>query len=87
MTNLETFRDTLAVILGELFASDPAYQYAVRQGVKPDLLALNLATGLNNGTASKDGEGVRHTCKALGIPHTYKGIRAYFATPTTPKGE
>jgi hypothetical protein len=38
---------------------------------------------LKDGTgANKDGEGVKRTCKILGIKHTYKAIQTYLCGGT-----
>ena len=74
--NLDRFHEELTKHYADLFADDPEsasrttpYAYAE--------LARKMTLGLNNGTANKDGEGIKRTCKALGINHTYKAIRAF----------
>lgn len=43
----------------------------------PEEMARKMTCGLAAGTASKDGEGIKRTCKALGIAYSYKAIREY----------
>lgn len=48
-----------------------------RQGIAPLLGKLaegKIATGLLDGSASKDGDGVKRTCAVFGIKHTYNAI-------------
>ena len=60
----------------QLFTTDPDYAYAA-SGPTPEELARKMTLGLDNGTANKDGAGIRRTCQSLGIRYTYKAIRAY----------
>ena len=46
----------------------------------PAELARKMTLGLDNGNANKDGQGIKNACKILGIPHTYKAIRAFLTT-------
>jgi len=73
---LQAFTDRLAIVYEDLFRNDPEYFYSASK-TTPSALAHKMALGLDNGTANKDGEGIRRTCKHLGIPHSYKAIRAY----------
>jgi len=57
------------------FETDPDYQLA--PGMTADGVASKMLAALDRGSASKDGLAFRRTCKALGIPHTYKAIHAY----------
>lgn len=43
----------------------------------PAALAEKFTAGLLDGTAGNDGDGVKRTCKDLGIKPTFKAIRAY----------
>jgi len=74
--NLDRFHEELTKHYTDLFAADPEYAYSASR-TTPAELARKMTLGLDNGTADKDGEGVRRTCKALGINHTYKAIRAF----------
>ena len=76
--NLETFNSTLAVEYARLFAEDLDYAYAAAR-TTPSAMARKITLGLDNGSANKDGTGIRRTCAKLGIPHNYKAIRAYLA--------
>ena len=76
--NLDTFCETLADQYRKLFVSDPAYAHVASQ-LTPDALARKMTLGLANGTANRDGKAIRNACRALGIDHTYKAIRAYLS--------
>ncbi len=75
--NIDKFRDTLCAEYARLFQSNPDYAYSASK-TTPEDLSRKMTLGLASGSASKDGEGIRNTCKALGIACTYKAIRAYF---------
>ena len=74
--NLDKFYERLKVEYEELFKTDE-YSYSASKTTPADL-ARKMTLGLDNGSANKDGEGIKRTCKAFGIPHTYKAIRAFF---------
>lgn len=69
----------------------PHYAYLATR-TTPDALALKITESLIVGTANKDGDGIKRTCKDLGIAYTYKAIRAYLGQmdferkPAYPKG-
>ena len=42
-----------------------------------------MMAALVAGTANKDGQAIKATCKRLGIKYTYKGIKEYFAADTS----
>lgn len=77
MTNKQRFEDTLSAIYRELFITDPNYSYSA-QTISPEALAHKMTDGLHKGSANKDGEGIKRTCKAMGIKQTYKAIQAFF---------
>ena len=77
-TNLDAFYGRLVVELRRLFREDPEYSYAASQ-TTPDVLAMKMTLGLDNGSASKDGKAVSATCKHFGIPHSYKAIRQFLS--------
>lgn len=54
----------------------PDYTMAAAR-TTPATLAEKMAAGLVDGSADKDGEGIKRTCKALGIKPTYKAIKAF----------
>ena len=76
MTNYIKFENALAATYHDLFKNDPEYAYSATK-TTPEALALKITAGLSTNTANKDGNGVKRTCKALGIPHTYKAIGAF----------
>ena len=55
---------------------DPEY-LAVFLKMPPEELAYKMMAAFEKGSANKDGKGIRRTCKALGIKHTYKAINAF----------
>lgn len=78
MTNPERFEALLCSTYRNLFAHDPEYAFAAGH-TTPEALATKMTQGLGTGDANKDGAGIRRTCRALGIPHTYKAIRAFLS--------
>ena len=74
MTQAQTFRDTLAGQYRELFTT-PAYSTAAAR-MTPEALATRMTDGLIKGTANKDGDGIKRTCKVLKIPYTYAAIKS-----------
>lgn len=74
--NQATFEQTLAKHYDILFSNDPEYSYA-KARTTPQALAGKMTYGLRVGSANKDGEGIKRTCKELGIKHTYKAIQEY----------
>jgi hypothetical protein len=82
MTGFERFTAALGQQYANLFVTHPAYRVHRTKGTNPDTLALDVTRGLLDGGADKSGAGVIATCRALGIPHTYKAIKAYLKEPT-----
>lgn len=76
MSALELFYETYVRHLTAAVQTNPG-TYAFNAGQVPDV-ARRMVLGLAAGRASKDGKALTATCKELGIPHTYKAIRAYF---------
>lgn len=74
-TQAQTFRDTLAAQYRDLFNTTDYAIAAAR--MTPEALATRMTDGLMNGAASKDGDGIKRTCKALKIPYTYSAIKSY----------
>ncbi len=74
--NLEAFNARLELEYIELFKT-PEYSYSASM-ITPSALARKMTLGLDNGTANKDGEGIKRACKHFKIAHTYKAIRAFF---------
>jgi hypothetical protein len=53
-------------------------EYALaRARYTPAAMAEKMTDGVVDGSANKDGDGIKRTCKALGIKHTYKAIGEY----------
>lgn len=71
----ENFIAELTAQYTELFKM---VEYAIAaKNYTPEALALKMTTGLIAGTANKDGEGIKRTCKHFGIPYTYKAITEF----------
>lgn len=75
-SNRERFESELTLNYIRLFAEDSEYVYSAAH-ITPEALAAKMTASLTTGSANKDGKGIRRTCKALGVPYTYAGIRAY----------
>lgn len=74
--NFDRFYEMLKVEYTKLFKEDPRFARAASM-TTPSELARKITIGLDSGNADKSGQGVINTCKALGIRHTYKDIRAF----------
>ena len=74
--HVQTFRANLEKAYQHLFVNDPEYAYSATR-TTPAALAEKMTIGLARGEANKDGQGIKTTCKALGIAYTYKAIAAY----------
>lgn len=74
-TAKERFQTVLADQFRQLFEL-PEYS-RVASSFTPEALAEKMTAGLLEGTADKDGEGVKRSCKTLGIKPTYKAIKAF----------
>lgn len=81
-TNFDRFFETLTAQYTDMVGTLPSLSR-----LTPRELAEKMTRGLRTGEASKDGDGIRLTCKALGIAHTYKAIRAYLAVEGEPTPE
>ena len=75
MSNKERFQTVLADQYAQLFTL-PAYAMSAAR-YTPTQLADKMTDGLLTGTAIKDGDGIKRTCKALGIKHTYAAIKLF----------
>jgi len=75
--NLEAFNAQLEKEYAELFKTEE-YAYSASR-ITASALARKMTLGLDNGTANKDGEGIKRTCKHFKIAHTYKGIREFLS--------
>lgn len=75
-SNLDTFISVLTECYEYLFNSSDDYKYAAAR-TTPAQLANKMTLGLKDGTANKDGDGIKSACKKLKIKHTYKAIKEY----------
>jgi hypothetical protein len=75
-TNYDRFTAALTKHYVTLFETDKEYAFAKVMGT-PEKLALKMTRALYDGNANKDGEGIKRTCKELGIKQTYTAIKAY----------
>ena len=75
MSNKKRFQIVLTGQYEYLF-SLPNYAIAAAR-YTPAQLAEKMVTGLLDGSADKDGEGIKRTCKALGIKQTYTAIKLF----------
>lgn len=76
---MKTHRERFETVLTEQYRALfelPDYAMAAAR-YTPEALAAKFTAGLIDGTASNDGDGVKRTCKALGIKPTYKAIREF----------
>ena len=74
--NLDAFYERLTLEYEDLFKNNPEYSYS-SQRITPAELARKMTLGLENGSANKDGDGIKRTCKYFGITHTYVAIREF----------
>lgn len=76
MNNLEKFTEELERAYSVLFETDSHFAYSKSVTTTKEL-AVKMANGLANGSANKDGAGVKLACRACGIKNTYKDLRAF----------
>jgi len=76
MTNKEKFTHHLEVAYIDLFKNNPEYAYSASM-TTPKALTEKMSNWLITGGANKDGDGIKHACKACGIKQTYKAISEY----------
>ena len=74
--NAAAFAGALRAKYVLLFLNDPEYAYVACR-TTPEALADKITRGLADGSASKDGSGIRGVCRDFGIKHTYKAIRDF----------
>jgi hypothetical protein len=75
MTNRETFLATYHEQLRNAILTHPEeYAYPVSE---LEFVFARMTAAIERGSFSKDSPAFRATCKALGINHTYKAIKAY----------
>ncbi len=75
MSAKKRFQTVLADQYSQLFAL-PEYAIAAAR-YSPAQLAEKMTDGLILGTANKDGDGIKRTCEALGLKHTYVAIKTF----------
>ncbi len=73
MTNAQKFEEQLTKEYQDLFTNDLEYSFA-KSRTTPEALAKKMTAGLISGSANHDGEGIKRTCKNLGIKATRKSI-------------
>lgn len=76
MSNYDRFMATYTAELGKAVAARPA-DYCWPAGATVESVAVKMGKAIIAGSYSKGGSGIRRTCKALGIVHTYKAINAF----------
>lgn len=74
--NAAVFAHALRCKYVNLFLTDPEYAHSALR-TTPEALADLMTLGLADGSANKEGAGVRGVCRDFGIKHTYKAIREY----------
>lgn len=74
--NLDYFYVLLKLQYIALFESDPDYAFAASR-TTPAKMARKITLELDQGTANKEGKGVKNVCKELNIKHTYKAIHTF----------
>ena len=75
--NLDAFNTQLEKEYVALFETEE-YAYSAKR-CTPSELARKMTLGLDNGTANKDGEGIKRTCKHFKIAYTHKAIREFLS--------
>lgn len=76
MNNKEVFQAELTKQYTILFTSDPEYIFSVAT-TTPEGLAKRMTEAMAKGSCSKDGKGVKNTCKNLKIENTHKAISEF----------
>lgn len=76
-TQKERFIKMLTIGFELEFKTNPKYVVHFRTNTNPKDFAEEIVDGLIAGTASKDGECVQSTRRALGIKNTYKAIKEF----------
>lgn len=74
MNNKQLFEQTLTTEYKTLYATDAVYSTFT---ISPEDLAKKMTHALYRKSGNKDGNGIKRTCKKLGINHTYKSIREF----------
>lgn len=81
MTAQEKVNTFQEVYTRNLFRAVEEYpqEYAYSKDAVP-LIAAKMVAALLRNSANKDSRAIKWTCKELGIPYTYKGLKEYFTT-------
>jgi hypothetical protein len=74
--NQAVFAHALRAKYVRLFMEDTEYAHVAAR-TTPEKLADIMTRGLLDGSADKDGAGIRGVCRDFGIKHTYKAIREF----------
>ena len=74
--NAAVFACALRAKYVNLFLIDPEYAYSAAR-TTPEALADKMTRGILDGSANKDGAGIRGVCRDFGIRPTYKAIREF----------
>lgn len=78
-SNWERFITIYAEALKDAVKNHPdEYGYPLEN--VPGVVA-RMAAAIQRGSFNKDGKAFKTTCKFLGIPYTYKGIKDFIAVP------
>jgi hypothetical protein len=75
MSNKKRFTTILQGQYEHLFTLQK-YAYVAGRNTPADL-AKKMVDGLIDGSAMKDGEGIKITCKVLGVKYTYTAIKDF----------
>lgn len=79
MSNKDIFIGTYRQCLIFTIKEHPEqYAYPVSEA---DFVVARMAAAIERGSFNKDGYAFKATCKILGVPYTYKGIKSYWNTP------
>ena len=77
MNNFDKFQEQLEKEYTELFKT-PEYSYSASR-TTPKSLAEKMTASLKAGSANKDGDGIKRTCKHFGVKYTYKDIQQFLS--------
>jgi len=79
--NLLKFLTALTAAYTDLYASQPDVYSMAKARYTPEELSerMTMALKRGDGSASKDGDGIKRVCKELKIAYTYKAIASYLS--------
>ena len=75
MKNLEKFKQVYTEKLKEIRTKKPDYYLWPIEDLP--LVTKRMLTAIEQGNFNKDSLAFKHTCKELGIKHTYKAIKEF----------